>query len=310
MLYNGESGKGAGIVGKSTDWIGVYGESSNFEGVTGVAHNVNHVAVVGKHDGGGIAVYGESGKGTGIVGKSTDSTGGGYGVAGFSETGIGVYARNSRSASPALSVGVKGEGEGYGVMGIGSSGVYARGNRVGVEIDGHSGDLIVGYRPQVGSTAFENVFRVDNNGRGFFNGGTQQGGADVAEFITSRDALHLGDVIEIDPNYPGQFRIATIPNSTSVAGVISSDPGVTLGAKNAAASMTNTGSKLALIGRVPVKVSAENGPIGPGDLLVALSTPGHAMRAPTNPVSGTVIGKALGRLDKGIGIIEMLVMLR
>jgi hypothetical protein len=27
---------------------------------------------------------------------------------------------------------------------------------------------------------------------------------------------------------------------------------------------------------------------------------------PTNSMSGTVIGKALGRLDKGIGIIEML----
>jgi hypothetical protein len=70
------------------------------------------------------------------------------------------------------------------------------------------------------------------------------------------------------------------------------------------------GPALALAGRVPVKVSAENGKIQPGDLLVASSTPGHAMRAPKNPAAGTVIGKALGVLERGTGSLEMLVMLR
>ena len=63
-------------------------------------------------------------------------------------------------------------------------------------------------------------------------------------------------------------------------------------------------------GRVPVKSSAENGTIAPGDLLVASATPGHAMRAPANPAPGTVIGKALGTLAHGTGVMEMLVMLR
>jgi len=94
-----------------------------------------------------------------------------------------------------------------------------------------------------------------------------------------------------------------------VAGVISTNPGASLGAVDPAGA-ENTGPQLALVGTVPVKVSAENGAIRPGDLLVASSTPGHAMRAPANPAPGTVIGKALGNLESGTGIIQMLAMLR
>ena len=118
----------------------------------------------------------------------------------------------------------------------------------------------------------------------------------IAEFIPSQESLQPGDVVEIDPDYPGQFRLATMPNSTAVAGVISTAPGVTLGAQNAA-SGTDQGPQLALIGRVPVKVSAENGVIHPGDLLVSAAIPGHAMKASPNPAVGTVVGKALGTRD-------------
>ena len=47
---------------------------------------------------------------------------------------------------------------------------------------------------------------------------------------------------------------------------------------------------ITLVGRVPVKVSTENGPISVGDYLTSSTTPGVAMKA-TKP--GTVIGKAL-----------------
>jgi hypothetical protein len=67
---------------------------------------------------------------------------------------------------------------------------------------------------------------------------------------------------------------------------------------------------LAIVGIVPVKVSAENGSILPGDLLVTSSTPGHAMKAGPNPPVGTVIGKALGTLAEGKGVIQMLVTLQ
>ena len=136
------------------------------------------------------------------------------------------------------------------------------------------------------------------------------GGADVAEVIEGNGKLEPGDVVEVDPNDNNRFRLAATPNSTAVAGVISTLPGVTLNTKDAADSPTNTGPRLALAGRVPVRVTAEHGFIRPGDLLLASSTPGHAMRASTDPKPGTVVGKALGRLDEATGVIEMLAMPR
>ena len=63
---------------------------------------------------------------------------------------------------------------------------------------------------------------------------------------------------------------------------------------------------LAVVGITPCKVSAENGVIRPGDLLVTSSTPGHAMRD-DNPKVGTVVGKALGSFASGTGVIKVLV---
>lgn len=68
---------------------------------------------------------------------------------------------------------------------------------------------------------------------------------------------------------------------------------------------------MAMVGRVPTKVSAENGPIKVGDLLVSSSTLGHAMKGTDrNQMFGGVISKALGSLDSGTGVIEVLVTLQ
>jgi len=60
-------------------------------------------------------------------------------------------------------------------------------------------------------------------------------------------------------------------------------------------------------------VSAEHGPIYPGDLLVTASTPGHAMRVRDDeqPPVGSIIGKALDTFDgTGTGVINVLVSIR
>ena len=68
---------------------------------------------------------------------------------------------------------------------------------------------------------------------------------------------------------------------------------------------------MALVGIVPTKVSAENGPIKPGTLLVTSSTPGYAMRgSDREKLTGAIIGKAMGTLDSGKGVIEVLVSLQ
>jgi hypothetical protein len=74
---------------------------------------------------------------------------------------------------------------------------------------------------------------------------------------------------------------------------------------------------VAIVGIVPTKVTAANGPIDVGDLLVTSSTPGYAMKASPNMVggvaiypTGTVLGKAMEPLAQGTGVIKVLVSLR
>jgi hypothetical protein len=143
-----------------------------------------------------------------------------------------------------------------------------------------------------------------------FASGYNTGGADVAEYVPSSQTLEPGDVVAIDSDAGSSFRLADVANSTDVAGVISTQPGLTMNTSEADEKAAAHEPRLALTGRVPVKATAENGAIRPGDLLASSSTPGHAMRAPEDPRPGTVIGKAMQALDGGRGEIEMLVMLR
>ena len=73
-------------------------------------------------------------------------------------------------------------------------------------------------------------------------------------------------------------------------GVVSTSPGVTLGAD------TKSSRPIALAGRVPVNVTLEGGAIAIGDYLVSSSTPGKAMRA-QDPSAMGIIGVALSRYD-------------
>jgi hypothetical protein len=68
---------------------------------------------------------------------------------------------------------------------------------------------------------------------------------------------------------------------------------------------------LALVGKVWSKVDADYGSIDVGDLLTTSPTPGHAMRA-ADPARafGAVLGKALGELTSGRGLLPVLVTLQ
>ena len=130
--------------------------------------------------------------------------------------------------------------------------------------------------------------------------------ADMAEMLPAVEGLEPGDVLAIGSD--GTLIRSTEPYQTSVAGVYSTDPGFMFG--HPLEGKTPGTIPLAMAGVVPVKVSAENGSIQPGDLLVASSTPGHAMKAGANPPQGSVIGKAMEKWDKDTGSIKMLAMLQ
>jgi hypothetical protein len=172
-----------------------------------------------------------------------------------------------------------------------------------------AGTLIAGRTNEGGP----NVFRVDSNGKGYFNGGTSVGGADFAEtFAVKADAVAYepGDVMAIDATGSRRLVRSSSAYSRAVAGVYSTKPGV-VAAPVAVANQTSDGIPLAVVGVVPCKVSAENGSITPGDLLVTSSQPGYAMKGTdASKMTGAIVGKALQPWSSGKGVIEILVTLQ
>lgn len=258
------------------------------------------------------AVTGTSPGGPGVTGNSTSSSG----VNGLSSNNAGVRGTSTSSD------GVRGLGV-IGVHGVGSNkGVWAEGGLEATDsiscntasfcqsVVNIRNDTIGNLIIASSGTPSTDVFRVNGNGSVFANGDYNAGGADIAEYVPASEKLEPGDVVEIDEDSGQAFRLSSQPNSTSVGGVISTKPGVSLNSTAAEESAAKGMPRLALSGRVPVKASSENGPIRAGDLLVSSSRPGRAMRAPKTPLPGTVIGKAMQKLDRDTGEIEMLVMLR
>ncbi|KQC04845.1 MAG: hypothetical protein APR53_09420, partial [Methanoculleus sp. SDB] len=130
------------------------------------------------------------------------------------------------------------------------------------------------------------------------------GGADIAEYAAVRGIPEPGTVLVIGDD--GILEPSTTACDTAVAGIVSTAPGVSLGTKEEG----NDGEALvALAGRVPCKVDASYGAVKPGDLLTTSPTPGHAMKA-DNPQIGTVLGKAMGSLDEGTGVLDVIVTLQ
>ena len=136
----------------------------------------------------------------------------------------------------------------------------------------------------------DNVFRFGADGQAYTsdNGAWNSGGADLAERYTSTQDLQAGDVVVGDQITPQNVIQSTAPYQSNIMGVVSTKPGFVAG------SYTPNSYPIALVGRVPVKISTENGPIKSGDYLTSASIPGYAMKA---TVAGRVLGTALEDFD-------------
>ncbi|WP_213807875.1 hypothetical protein [Granulicella sp. dw_53] len=139
-------------------------------------------------------------------------------------------------------------------------------------------------------------------------------GGDYAEAMDvsgDRTKYEPGDVLELDPSLPGNVVKVAEPYSQMVAGIYSTKPGVLGRRQTTDPKVSTTEVPMAMVGVVPTKVSSENGPIKVGDLLVTSSTPGHAMKGTDRGLMlGAIVGKAMGNLDSGRGVIEVLVTLQ
>jgi hypothetical protein len=134
---------------------------------------------------------------------------------------------------------------------------------------------------------------------------------DVAEWVPATRALAPGTVVALNPTQSNLVEASSKAYDTGVAGVISSQPGITLGERSENKVLVAT------TGRVLVKVDASRAPVQIGDLLVTSDNPGIAMKS--EPVEfagrkmhmpGTILGKALEPLAKGQGEILVLLSLQ
>jgi hypothetical protein len=124
-------------------------------------------------------------------------------------------------------------------------------------------------------------------------------GADLAETYHTRDAsLATGDVVSVDPAFPEGVKKAESAYDSSVVGIVSTHPALVVGGGNTQAGPV---ALVALAGRVPVRVTAANGPVSPDDFLTSSEIPGVAMKAAK---AGPVIGQALtGYEGEGVGTV-------
>jgi hypothetical protein len=134
---------------------------------------------------------------------------------------------------------------------------------------------------------------------------------DIAEWVPTSEQIPAGTVVVLDSSQTNHVVASAKAYDTRVAGVISAQPGITLGERGESKVLVAT------TGRVRVKVDASHGPIQIGDLLVTSGEPGMAMKS--QPISlgevqihrpGTLIGKALEPLAKGTGEILVLLSLQ
>ena len=133
----------------------------------------------------------------------------------------------------------------------------------------------------------------------FYLGATNTTSQDLAEWYDSSDpTLAPGMLVALDSS--GKLVKASQADS-SLLGVISTNPGVTLGTNDTGGNQNQ--QKVALAGKVPTLVTTTNGPIAPGDLItVDPNNPGQGIKLTT---SGWYVGKALQSLDQGQGTIEV-----
>ncbi|MBP6881548.1 MAG: hypothetical protein KBC35_02900, partial [Candidatus Pacebacteria bacterium] len=124
--------------------------------------------------------------------------------------------------------------------------------------------------------------------------GFATGNSDLAEMYFSDTELEAGEVVVMT----GSLSVdrASTDSNLPILGVVSTNPGLTIGSDDTSLNAEEKPYPIALSGRVPIKLSNENGEIKAGDELMLSSLPGIAMKATSSSV-GTIIGVALEDFD-------------
>ena len=299
------SAHGRGVVGISDDGVPLWGETKKGRAIVGAVDTegtgvwgqvTTGRAIVGAVTGNGeTGVWGEANNGSGVVGKDN---GGGDGVVGEGRRGVvgrsptyqGVYGWSDENA------GVAAESQRFHAL-------------YGVSHDANSAGVFAFNTGGGWAAIFTG--RVNVDGILSVTGDVQLANADCAEDF---------DVVDQELAEPGTVMVlaggttlarSERPYDRRVAGVVSGAGGYRPGIVLDRAGVSTLRRPIALVGKVFCKVDATAHPIDVGDLLTTSEAPGHAMRA-TDPAQafGAVIGKSLGALASGRGLLPVLVALQ
>jgi hypothetical protein len=299
---------------------------------------------------GGVGVYGYSSATYAIRGEADQGTAGhfttnqGYGVyastggtdhwdhGGYFDAnmGYGVYgvSANNYGVRGKGYFGVRGDGTDIGVEGYGSAytSIGVSGNSSGGIGSGVYGSGYYGVKGNaIGSGHYAGYFYDD-----VYVGGKLDVVGAVDPIIAERfpadpaQVYESGDVVCLDEASP-YVQPCSEGNDTKVIGVVTPGPDIEdgdilvtiMGYQGAQPDEGPDDAEPAQRVVMVVKVDASYGPIQRGDLLTSSPTPGYAMKA--DPVDiegveiyrpGTIIGKAMGSLPEGQGLIEIFVTLQ
>ena len=238
--------------------------------------------------------------GAGVEGSAPGTKGiGVHGIGGHE----GVVAEGTGDAA---AIGLHAKANGIGVFSetfLGATGAIA-----GVFQNATGGDILLG----TSGFSMDRKFRVDGAGNVFANA-YNTGGADFAEAVAgAASGRHYepGDVLVIDQSSDRHVGLSPTAYSTLVAGIYSTKPGI-VASPYVLGERPSSHLPLAVMGIVPCKVTAENGSIQRGDLLVTSSERGYAMKGTDrSQMLGAVVGKAMEPLSSGTGTIQVLITLQ
>ncbi|MEK7122656.1 MAG: shufflon system plasmid conjugative transfer pilus tip adhesin PilV, partial [Patescibacteria group bacterium] len=262
------------------------------------ANTAGRVGIGTPYPGGKLTVKGWGPGGTIRVQPDTN---GGETAIGFKQNADGtgkewVMGQNSWGAGAGnFAIGIGGTGTyGWGVMYItqgGQVGIRTASPCSGCALDVQGGNVNVGY---LGKNNFADLSPKEK-----LAFATDRIGLDVAELFETREEVEAGDVLVMSRE-ERKLKKSSTPYEGAIIGVVSGSPALVFEGSNlklgAQPDRFEKGNKppVALAGRIPVKVSLENGPIHVGDYLTSSSKPGVAMKA-TKP--GMTLGVALENFD-------------
>lgn len=301
-LGSGGGGAGGGFSGTSTGGAGSAGTSFSGGTAGGGAGAVSGGAGAANGGAGGATTAG-GGFNLGGGAGNPGGAGAGSGSAGSSGTGgtlivisVGAFSGSGTVTSAGSAGGGGGDEAGGGSGGGHITVIYGTDSGPTPNVAGGVGGGGInsggaggaGYQRKL-SGVFTSANSPTLNGYGtLYIGATNTTSADLAEYYVIHDSsLGAGDAVSV--NFDGSgYGLVKARDPDYPIGIVSTNPGFILGGGESDKSDQRL---VALVGRVPTKVSTENGPIRVGDRLgLSSSEPGVAVRA-VHP--GDAIGLAL-----------------